>query len=318
MAHFHPEQVAHFDPEYLTDNTLLIFLTDNGPQQQRYVGGMKGLKTTVYRGGVRVPMLLRYPSKFKESKRIKTTATHMDILPTIASFTDTQIPNDRKIDGEKLNPLLEGKEVDWANRPLFFSWTRRYPELYQNIALQKGDYRLVGMTDYDAKIEDFELYNISNDPGESSNLVHQEKQMAEELKIEFDAQYKELIISEHLVNKPMIEIGTPFENPTYLNRNDAGGQKGIWAEDEAFGLWHVKIHKGTYNVKFKFLHPVENGTAFLEAGPQVIRKAISSNEADLIELSNVHLNDMEGDLIPYYMENKRRIFPFWVELEKVN
>ncbi|MFT4733278.1 MAG: arylsulfatase A-like enzyme [Arcticibacterium sp.] len=300
----------------IADNTLLIFLTDNGPQQRRYVAGMKGRKAMVYRGGVRVPMLLRYPAKFKEAKRIKTTATHMDILPTIASLTGAQIPNDRKIDGKKLNPLLEGQDVDWSDRSLFFSWTRRYPELYQNVALQKGDYRLVGMTDYDARIEDFELYNISKDPGESLNLVNKEKQKAEELKTEFDTQYHELTLSDHLVNKPLIAIGHSSENPTFLNRNDAGGQKGIWAEDEAFGLWHVKIHEGIYNIKFKFLHPVEQGTAFLEVGTQVIRKSISTNEEDLIELSNVHLIDMEGDLIPYYMENKKRIFPFWVELEK--
>ncbi len=302
----------------IADNTLLIFLTDNGPQQRRYVGSMRGRKTMVYRGGVRVPMLLRYPAKFQDSKTVTTTATHMDILPTVASFTGAKVPNDRQIDGKSLTSLLDSEEVDWAERPLFFSWTRRYPELYQNIALQKGDYRLIGMTGYDAQIEDFELYNMASDPAESINLVLQETLKAEELKAEFDKQYQELIQSEHLVNKPMIEIGTPSENPVFLNRNDAGGQKGIWSQDEAFGLWHVKIHEGLYNIKYKFLNPVKDGKAYLEVGSQVFQKRMTSNESDLIELNNVNISEMEGDLIPYYMEKNRRIFPFWVELEKVN
>ena len=49
----------------IAENTIIIFMTDNGPQQLRYVAGMRGLKSSVHRGGIRVPFFMRYPSKFE-------------------------------------------------------------------------------------------------------------------------------------------------------------------------------------------------------------------------------------------------------------
>jgi arylsulfatase A-like enzyme len=148
----------------IADNTLVIFMTDNGPQQNRYVAGMRGLKSSVYRGGVRVPFYLKYPSKFGGNKNIETTSAHIDILPTLAEICKTKLPTDRIIDGKSLVPLLSGKQVDWTDRSLFFYWTRRYPELYNNISLQKGNFKLVGQTNYNAEIADFELYDIKIRP----------------------------------------------------------------------------------------------------------------------------------------------------------
>ena len=127
----------------IANNTLVIFMTDNGPQQIRYVAGMRGLKSSVYRGGVRVPFYLRYPARFEGNKDIETMAAHIDILPTLAEICNAPLPSDRTIDGKDLTPLLNRKTVDWADRPIFFYWTRRYPELYNNISLQKGNLKLV-------------------------------------------------------------------------------------------------------------------------------------------------------------------------------
>ena len=54
----------------ISENTIIIFMTDNGPQQLRYVAGMRGLKSSVHRGGIRVPFFMRYPSKFGEIKML--------------------------------------------------------------------------------------------------------------------------------------------------------------------------------------------------------------------------------------------------------
>ena len=104
----------------IAENTIVIFMTDNGPQQLRYVGGMRGLKGSVYRGGVRVPFFLRFPSGFKGNKDIETTSAHIDVLPTLAKLCSVEAPSDRKIDGKSLLPVLENKKVDWADRSLFF------------------------------------------------------------------------------------------------------------------------------------------------------------------------------------------------------
>ncbi len=303
----------------IAENTVVIFMTDNGPQQTRYVAGMRGLKGTVYRGGVRVPFYLKYPAKFAGNKNIETTSAHIDILPTLAEICNTQIPDDRIIDGKSLTPLLNGNQVEWAERSLFFYWTRRYPELYNNISLQKGNYRLVGQTGYNAEITDFELFDIKKDPFEQKNLVSEKTEVAKQLKTELDKLYAELIYSENMINQPLIIIGNKNENPVYLNRNDAGGERGIWAQEEVHGKWLVGITEGFYNVRFKFIQPVAaGGRMYLETGPVVHQTKNEENNTDIIEMKHIFLKEMNCELVPFYSVGNKNIFPFWVELERIN
>lgn len=301
----------------IEENTLVIFMTDNGPQQVRYTAGLRGRKSSVYRGGVRVPFYLKYPSAFKKNHDIETTAAHIDILPTLAEICNIELPKERKIDGKSLLPLLKGEEVSWEDRPLFFYWTRRYPELYNNMALQQGKHKLVGMTNYDAKIEDFELFNIADDPYEQTNILTENKGVALRLKKELDNTYQELITSENLLRPPKIVVGDAKENPIVLNRNDADGERGIWAQEEIFGKWNVKIKKGLYNFSFKFLKPVkEGGKMYLETNGIINQKKIERSN-DIIEMKSISLSQMEGELMPFYMVNGERRFPFWVSIEKI-
>ncbi len=303
----------------LTDNTIVIFMTDNGPQQVRYVAGMKGKKGSVYRGGVRVPFYLRYPARYKGNRDIATTTAHIDILPTLAELCGVEKPEDRIIDGKSLAPLFQGEKVDWKERSLFFYWTRRYPELYNNMALQKGPYKLVGHTNYNAPIESFELFDISKDPYEQANIITTKRSIATEMKTELQRSYEELALSENITSPPRIVVGNAAENPVILNRNDAGGERGIWAQEEIYGLWQVSIEKGTYNIRFKFIEEVPaSGTLYLETGPLIQRLTVEKGPADWIEMKGVKLPQIACDLIPFYEFDGRRIFPFYVELEKVD
>lgn len=303
----------------IAENTLVIFMTDNGPQQTRYVAGMRGRKGSVFRGGVRVPFYMRLPSLFEGEKDIETTAAHIDILPTLSEICNVDLPANRKIDGKSLIPLIQDKPIDWANRSLFFYWTRRYPELYNNIALQKGTYKLVGQTDYNAAIEDFELFDINADPYEQNNIVLKNKSVANDLKSELDLYYKELIGSENLIHPQPIIVGNEHENPIILNRNDAGGARAIWSQEEIYGKWEVSIAEGNYNVRFKFIKPLETkGRMYLETGAIINQMQNENINTDIIEMKNIHLTKMDCDLIPFYSTAGKSIFPFWVELEKIN
>ena len=127
------------------------------------------------------------------------------------------------------------------------------------------------------------------------------------------------IILKNIVNPPRIVIGSPYENPITLNRNDAGGDRGIWDQEEVYGKWQVKIIEGDYNIRFKFIEPIKGGGKMvLETGAGVHQLRQHDKISDMIELKGVALPAINTDLIPFYLIDGRRIFPFWVELELIN
>ena len=298
----------------IKENTIVIFMTDNGPQHARYVAGMKGRKTSVYNGGIRVPFYFRYPNEFSGDKEVDQMTAHIDLLPTLSKLCGTRIPEDRKIDGRNFIPSIEGKIQ--PERSFFSYWTRKYPELFNNIALQRGQFKLVGKTDYDSEIENFELYDINKDPFEKNNLISQKKSIGLSLKEEMHQTFLELVNSENLKNPPRIILGSDFENPVYLNRNDAGGQRAVWNQEQAYSFWKVDINKeGLYDLKFKFLKPLPaNGNMYLEIGQSIQQKLNSKDNLDVIELKSVYLPKGFHDFTPFYMFQKGNYFPLYVEV----
>jgi len=302
----------------IEENTIVIFMTDNGPQQLRFTAGMREKKGSVYHGGTRVPFFLKYPALTKESKVIETMSAHFDVLPTLSELCHVDLPKDRKIDGKSLVPLMKGKKVDWSDRAMFSYWTRKYPELYNSMAIQKAEYKLVGQTNYNASIEDFELYHLKNDPEELHNIVKENKAIALKLKAELDLIYQDLIGSKNLINPPKIIVGSKRENPLTLNRNDADGSRGLWDQEAIFGKWNVNILKGRYDFRFKFIHPIAaHGDMYLETNT-IINQMKNDQHTDMIEMKNISLPKITGELIPYYLIKGKMILPFSVEIEKVD
>lgn len=301
------------------ENTIVIFMTDNGPQQRRYNAGMRGLKTSVYRGGVRVPFWLSYPGLDARNIDVEANAANIDVFPTLADLCNVKIPEAIEIDGISLIPYINGKKEEDDGRPLFWYWTRRSPELYNNIALQKGKYKLVGNTDYNSPANAFELYDLEKDPFEQKNIVKDDPDRAEEMKKELDLMFHELAVSENLAERPRIEIGTPHENPVILNRNDADGQRGIWEQEEIYGFWRVKINEGRYNIRFKFITPVPpGGRMMVETGSFIYQEKNDRAQTTLIEMKDVWLRSAESDFVPFYQTDGKQILPLWVEIERID
>ena len=305
--------INKLDELKLKENTIVIFMTDNGPQQPRYVSNLRGLKSQVYNGGIKVPFYLNYPRIHDEGTDLDFFSAHIDVLPTITKLCNLPIPNDRKIDGID---LFDNK-INKKERDFFSYWTRKSPELYKNISLNNGKYKLVGNTNYNSKIEDFELYDLEEDPNESENLIVQEKSIGLEMKSRMDKIYDELINSKNLINKPRINIGNPNENPTFLNRNDASGQRGIWSQNEVFGFWKVSIAPGIYDFKFKF-NNLDNsaGEMTLELGNNVYSTEVSIDQDGFVFMRNIKITEGDYDLTPFLRLNRKNILPFWVEVKK--
>jgi len=103
----------------LTDNTIVIYFSDNGPNGWRWNGGMKGRKGAIDEGGIRVPFLIRWPGKIKPGLRIEQIADAVDLLPTLAELVSIPLISKKPLDGRSLKPLLFGKQQEWPDRYLF-------------------------------------------------------------------------------------------------------------------------------------------------------------------------------------------------------
>ncbi|MDX2443354.1 MAG: arylsulfatase [Bacteroidales bacterium] len=299
----------------LRKNTLVIFLTDNGPQQIRYTAGLRGRKGNVYEGGIRVPFFMDIPGEQFQDKDVQISGAHIDLLPTILEYCELDLPENVELDGKSLWPVIRGDEVDWKDRALFFHWQRGMPEPYQNIAVRKGDYKLVGKTEYTASAEDLELYNIKEDPFEQYNLIEDKLEKARELKADFDSYYASIIHNNNL-NPQRIHLDGPDEYPVILNRNDAKGPPGIWAQDRIYAYWAVRVGKqALYNMNFVFRDNIPGeGKMLMKVGPVQRTIDFGDTTSNSIQMRNVPL--LEGDFLfdAWFLYRGETYLPFYVEV----
>lgn len=103
----------------LEERTLVIFTSDNGPWYGGSTGGLRGMKSKTWEGGLRVPFIARMPGTVPAGIRNTAPVGSIDILPTIAALTATDVPDDRIIDGRNLLPLLKDSTVPSPHDALY-------------------------------------------------------------------------------------------------------------------------------------------------------------------------------------------------------
>ena len=101
----------------ILENTIIIFMSDNGPWYGGNTGGLKGMKATNWEGGTRVPFIIRYPQKLPKNKTISAPCWSPDILPTIMSLAGIKTDPNITLDGQNIMPILTGKQM--AHNPIF-------------------------------------------------------------------------------------------------------------------------------------------------------------------------------------------------------
>ncbi len=149
----------------LADNTIVLYFSDNGPAAWRWNGGLRGRKGSTDEGGVRSPLLVRWPGHVKAGTRIPQLAGAIDLLPTLAELTGVPLAVDRPLDGVSLAPLLQGRQTPWPERLLFSHWGGR-------VAVRTQQYVL----DADGR-----LYDLLADPGQKKDLARTEPAAAARL-----------------------------------------------------------------------------------------------------------------------------------------
>lgn len=178
--------LARLDQFKIADNTVVIFLTDNGPQQPRYNSGLLDRKGNTHEGGIRVPFFVRWPGHFQAGRAVDQIAAHIDVLPTLLELCDAKKPAGVKLDGLSLLPLLQGKAANWPDRTLYFQWHRGdAPELNRACAALSQRYKLVQpLGAFEGKRPAqpvFELYDYAADPLETKNLAAEKPEIVAQM-----------------------------------------------------------------------------------------------------------------------------------------
>jgi len=104
----------------LDDNTLVVFTSDNGPTWAGSTGGLNGGKYCTMEGGHRVPGIFRWPGKIPAGQVSDTTLTSMDLLPLFCYLAGVKVPDDRKLDGYNVLPILLGQQTETPYQYLYY------------------------------------------------------------------------------------------------------------------------------------------------------------------------------------------------------
>ncbi|GAB4027401.1 sulfatase-like hydrolase/transferase [Spirosoma koreense] len=180
--------LAELDQLGLTQNTIVVFATDNGPNGHRFNGDMKGIKGSVDEGGVRVPLFVRWPTKIRPQTRIRPNAAHIDLLPTLVDLCGLRFKAAHPLDGRSLSELLLGRTDTLADRMLF---THVAGMTSTGLPAEPGgvrtaQYRLVrqkGQT---------QLFDMRHDPAQTTDLAAGQPQQLQALQAAYDRWFREV------------------------------------------------------------------------------------------------------------------------------
>ncbi len=212
----------------LVDNTILIFMTDNGPcpwyggivideqgfVEEGYSAGMRGGKIWGYENAHRVPLFMRWPAGgIGGGKDVSRLTAHIDLLPTLIELCGLETPEDADMDGRSFLPLLLDPEAPWPERTLFVHNQRvDFPEKYKDFQVLTQRWRLV-------KRDREELYDIRIDPGQRNDVSAEHPDVVKALHQEYEEWWADISRDFGLYDQTI--IGSDLESPTPLYSHDA-------------------------------------------------------------------------------------------------
>jgi arylsulfatase A-like enzyme len=245
--------LARLEELKLAEDTIVIFLTDNGPQQARYNSGLLGRKGSVHEGGVRVPFFVRWPGKIPANRDIDRIAAHIDVAPTLLQLCNVSRPEKVAFDGKSLWPLLKGEKIDWPDRTLHVQWHRGdRPELYRAFAARSQRWRLeqpLGVQPGSKlpKVPRVQLYDMAKDPYQLTDVADKHPEVVKKMLRGYEAWFKDVSATRGY-DPPRIHLGAARENPSLLTRQDWRGPRAGWKPND-LGHWEVEVARpGTYEV----------------------------------------------------------------------
>ncbi len=188
----------------LANDTVVFFMSDNGGVSRAFKAGLRGGKASVYEGGVRSPLFVRWPKRFPAGATVDAQTSHIDLLPTLCELAGASLPANRVVDGRSLVPLLKSGRGESTQRYVYHTWDRYLPNPDNRWAVSDGRWKLLRQGGKPA------LFNLHDDPGESRNLAEQYPDTVRELRTEFLRWFEEVTDGQHYA-PVAIPVGDPRE-----------------------------------------------------------------------------------------------------------
>ncbi len=207
----------------LEDNTIVMFMTDNGTAAGAGRGkedatgwtgfnaGMRGTKGTAYEGGHRVPFFIRWPAGgIGGGRDVARLTAHFDVLPTLVELCGLKFTAKNSLDGRSLVPLIKNPGAEWLERTLFVHVQREeIPPKWRASAVLRERWRLQNGA---------ELYDLRADPAQARDVAARHPEVVTALRADYEAWWSSL--EPAFTNYGYIVIGSPRENPTLITCMD--------------------------------------------------------------------------------------------------
>ena len=243
--------LAHLERRDIADETLVIFLTDNGANGARFNAGLRGSKGEVYEGGIRTPLLARWPGQLTPGTVARTPGAHIDLLPTLAEACGVRLPEGMRIDGRSLLGSWR-RDAGMPERTFVVQCHRGdQPIAGRHAAIRQGRWKLVRPSGFagegPGKDIPWELYDLAADPSEQRDVIALHPDVARRMREAYAAWFRDVTTTRPLdAGPPLIRVGTSHEPNVVLTRQDwrrlSGGASGVWHLDVAAAMrFRIKV-----------------------------------------------------------------------------
>lgn len=177
----------------LEENTIIVFASDNGPHKEGGAdpdffnsnGQYRGFKRDLYDGGIRTPMIVKWPNKVKANSISNHVSAFWDILPTFAEISEGKVPT--KIDGISFLPTLLGNNTQEQHDYMYWE----FHEQGGKQAVRKDNWKLVKLNVFNKSKTLFELYDLSKDASEQNDIAQNHPEIVKELSVILDQEHTE-------------------------------------------------------------------------------------------------------------------------------
>lgn len=308
--------LKRLDELKLSDDTVVLFMTDNGGVSKHFKAGLRSNKGSIFEGGVRVPLFVRWPERFPAGGQVEAQCSHVDLFPTFCELAGVPLPNDRVIDGKSLVPLLKAGKGQEHQEFVYHAWDRFFPNADYRWAVSDQRWKLacqVSRTGAAKRVSaksavsskkptsaDWQLFDLQADLGEKKNLIKQHPEIAARLRKEFLRWFKD--VTNGVTYQPVpIPVGHPDEplleiqpswakwhgkNIEYVFRGYDWDTIEGWREPGEHAVWNLDVlSDGEYDIILSYGRSARGGgTLRISVGDESIECSPDSTPtADVFE-----------------------------------